>query len=392
MNKIVSFFLIPLVILVAGAGIFYFMMSSREAPAMKVPEKLVPFVRVFPAHEQSHLLEVRSRGTVRARTETRLLPEVSGRIIEVARSFAEGAFFSKDDVLLALDPLDYEQALTLARSQRTEVEWQLAREEAEATLALEEWREDNGDLPAPALTAHIPQLAAVRAREEAALATEKRARRNLERTQIRAPYDGRVLERQADLGQVVSPVTTLGRIYATDVLEINLPVPIDDFAFLNLPLDFDAHQSGRNGPDVTLQSSFAGQDFEWIGTIVRVQASVDPRSHMIDLVAAVTRSRDSPAAPGRPPLTPGMTVGARISGKTVAAGIAFPRAALRDDNTVLIVDDQNRLRFRVIDVLRADDSGVIVQAGISEGDRIVLTPLAVVTEGMQVRISDEEDR
>jgi RND family efflux transporter MFP subunit len=383
MKKFVTFFLIPIAIVLAGAGVFYLMMSSRETPAMKIPEKLVPIVRVYTAHEQSHQLEVQSRGTVRARTETMLLPEVSGRIVKVSPAFAEGAFFAEGDVLLRLDPLDYEQALSQARSQRTEVDWQLAREEAEAALALEEWQEDNGDLPAPPLTAHVPQLTAFRARQEAALATEKRARRNLERTQIRAPYDGRVVERMANLGQVVSPATPLGKIYATDVLEVNLPVPIDRFAFLELPLDFDSHRVGRAGPAVTLQSSFAGKDLEWVGSIVRIQAAVDPRSHMIDLIAAV---------PYKPPLTPGMTVGARIAGRSIASGIAFPRAALRDDNTVLIVDKQDRLRFRPVDVLRADDYEVIVQDGLTEGDRIVLTPLTVVSDGMQVRISGEEDR
>ena len=390
MNKLLKVVL-PIFVIGIGAAIGLAMIWSRAEPEKRRVEPLVPLVRVHHVVLQDVRLKVNSQGTVSPRTESVLVPEVSGRIIEVSPSFASGGFFEAGGLLLRVDPHDYRQALVQARSAVAQAELRRALELAEAEVAREEWTE-LGEGSATPLTLREPQLAEAEAALAAAHAAAEQARRNLERTEIRAPYAGRVREKLVDLGQFVARGAPLATIYAVDYAEIRLPLPDSDLAFVELPLGYRGEQDDASGPEVVLQANFAGRVHEWRGRIVRTEGVIDPKSRYVHTVARVRDPYGRGDDPDRPPLAVGMFVKAEILGRSVEDAAVLPRAALRGDGRVLVVDADERLRFRAVGILRSTRDEVIVSSGLNDGDRVCLSTLAAVTDGMRVRIVEDDGK
>jgi len=218
----------------------------------------------------------------------------------------------------------------------------------------------------------------------------RRAELDLERTRIRAPFDGRVREKHVDLGQFVNRGSPLARLYSVDVAEVRLPVRDADLAHLDVPAGFNG---GDAGPPVTLTAVVAGEPRTWQGRIVRSEGARDPRTRMLNLVAAVddpyVRHRagagDASAASARAPLPIGMFVEATIEGRRVPGVFEVPRTALRRDDRVFVVDESGTLRLRPVEILRADRERVWLRAGLEPGELVVVSPLDLATEGMAVR-------
>ena len=378
---------LPFAVIAIGAIVAVAMIRSRPEPEFRQVEPPVPLVRVQPVEIEDLLLVVHSQGTVNPRTESVLVPEVAGRVTEVAASFAAGGFFEEDDVLLTIDPHDYRQAVAEAAGRVAQAELRLERERAEAAVARQEWG-DLGEGDATPLTLHEPQLAEAEAATEATRATLRRAERNLARTEIRAPYAGRVRAKQVDVGQYVSPGTQLATVYAVDYAEVRLPLPDDDLAYLDLPLDYRGESGPGPGPRVLLRARFAGRLHEWEGRIVRTEGEIDPKSRMVHAVARVKDPYARGDDPGRPPLAAGLYVDAEIEGRVAGGVVVLPRSAVRDDGRVLVVTEDERLQFRAVEVLRRTQETVVVSSGLTEGERVCLSPLAAVTEGMRVRTGE----
>jgi multidrug efflux system membrane fusion protein len=380
--------LLPLVVVVGAGLVAYGMFLSRPPVETQAPVIAPPSVRVQRVTFDSVTLTVTSQGTVQPRTSSQLVPEISGPVIEVAPSFAVGGFFEAGDVLLRIDPYDYQQAVITGRSQVAQAELRLAQEEAEAEVARREWQ-DLGRGDASALTLRQPQLEDARASVASAEAALDRAARDLERADVKAPYAGRVQSKDVDVGQFVNKGNTIAHIYAVDSAEIRLPLPDEELAYVNVPLSYRG-ATRRSSPRVTISSNFAGREHTWDGRIVRTEGEIDPVSRMVHVVAEV---RD-PYAPGndprRPPLSSGMFVEAEITGSTVNDVVILPWAALRGRDQVLIVDEANRLRFRDVEILRSTSDEVLIRAGLAEGELVCISPLDTVTDGMVVRVVDDD--
>jgi RND family efflux transporter MFP subunit len=239
------------------------------------------------------------------------------------------------------------------------------------------------------LVLRIPQLAEARASYEAAQAELKQAELNLQRTKIAAPFDGRVRVKKVDVGQVVSLGVPLATVYAVDYAEIRLPVPDDEIGYLDCCLDYRTQNPAVLDIDVTISASYGGNLYKWSGKIVRVEGEIDPLSHMITLVARINDPYGRDGQSERPPLAVGMFVEAEILGRLVEDVALIPRSALRGDERVLIVDKDNKLHFRTVEVLRADFETVVISSGLDEGDRICISPLEAVVDGMEVRVVEE---
>ncbi len=380
--------LLPLVVVVGAGLVAYGMFLSRPPVETQAPVIAPPSVRVQRVTFDSVTLTVTSQGTVQPRTSSQLVPEISGPVIEVAPSFAVGGFFEAGDVLLRIDPYDYQQAVITGRSQLAQAALRLAQEEAEAEVARREWQ-DLGRGDASALTLRQPQVEDARASVAAAEAALDRAARDLERAEVKAPYAGRVQSKDVDVGQFVNKGNTVARIYAVDSAEIRLPLPDEELAYVDVPLSYRG-ATRRSSPRVTISSNFAGREHTWDGRIVRTEGEIDPVSRMVHVVAEV---RD-PYAPGndprRPPLSSGMFVEAEITGSTVNEVVILPWAALRGRDQVLIVDETNRLRFRDVEILRSTSDEVLIRAGLAEGEMVCISPLDTVTDGMVVRVVDDD--
>lgn len=380
--------LLPLGLVILGALGAVAMIRSRSKPEIREVEVAVPLVRVQRIDLRDVQLVVTSQGTVSPRTESTLFPEVAGRVIRVAPSFASGGFFEEGDVLLAIDSHDYRQTVVQAQATVAQAELRLAREQAEADVARREWHELGRGDPLP-LTLREPQLAEAAANLAAARATLSKAQRNLERTQIQAPYAGRVRSKQVDIGQYVTPGTPLATIYSVDSAEIRLPLPDAELAFVDLPLSYRGESEGGPGPSVLLRARFAGRTYEWEGRIVRTEGEIDPRSRMIHAVARVDDPYARGGDPTRPPLAAGLYVDAEIEGRVARQVAVLPRSALRGDDQVLVVSDDDRLHIRTVKILRITQDQVIIGSGLDEGERVCLSPLVAVTEGMRVRTTKE---
>ena len=379
---------LPLAVL-GGAG-FAAATMIRARPPVEIQDQVVtpPGVRVEEVTLGDVTLSVTSQGTVRPRTESQLVTEIAGRVTWVAPSFVEGGFFELGDVLVKIDPFDYQQAVVSARSQLAQARLRLAQEEAEAEVAVREWEELGRGDPRE-LTLRKPQLEEARASVEGAEANLERAKRDLERAEIVAPYAGRIRQKDVDIGQFIRVGDAVATVYAIDVAEIRLPLPDEQLAYLDLPLSYRGG-SDQPQPRVTLRATFAGEAHEWQGRIVRTEGEIDPVSRMVHAVAEVLDPYTRGPNQNRPPLAVGMYVEAEIAGHTARDVAVVPRAALRGRDRVLVVDAQDRLSFREIDILRATTDAIYVQGGLAEGDLVVVSPLDAPTEGMRVQLANAD--
>ncbi len=381
--------ILPLAVLGVSALAASAMVIMRPQVETQRPTVKPPLVRTEVVALGAKTMQVESQGTVNPRTESQLVPEVSGRVTWVAPSFVSGGFFEAGDVLVRIDPFDYEQALVAARAEVARSSVLLERERAEAELARTEWQELGRGAGSP-LMLREPQIAEAQAIVEAAGANLQRAKRNLERTVVRAPYAGRVREKRVDVGQYISVGAPVATLYSVDVAEVRLPLPDDELQYLDLPLVYRG-DSDDDGPNVTLTATFAGGTHEWEGRVVRTEGEIDPRSRMVHVVAQVENPYGRGDEPGRPPLAVGMYVRARIHGRTIEDVAILPRTALRPDGNVWVVDADGRLRIRSVAVLRTDREHVYISSGLSEGERVCVSALEVVSEGMRVRVAGAPD-
>ena len=353
---------LPVAVMLVGLLVSGAMFTLKPEAPTQTPVTVIPQVRVVEVKMIDLPLIVRSQGTVKPRTESQLVPEVTGRIIEVSPSFVAGGFFEAGDVLLRIDSHDYEQVIVQREAEITAAQLRIAEEEAEKELA--QWGWDRiGTGEARSLTMREPQIASAKASLAAAQASLKTARRNLARTQVRAPYAGRVRDKSVDRGQFVTMGAPVARIYAVDVAEIRLPLPDNELAHLDLPLNYRGDAGPIRGPRVRLRANFAGQVYEWQGQIVRTEGEIDTRTRMVHVVAEVNNPYGRGADPNRPPLAAGMFVEAEIEGRIAEQVAALPRAALRGNNQVLVVDNDERLQHRDVTLLRTTPTHIIVDRG-----------------------------
>lgn len=389
MMKTILKIVLPLVVLALAVVGSIAMYNARPEVETQRPEILPPLVHVQEVTKQALQLTVKSQGTVSPRTESQLVPEVSGRVVWVSPKLVSGGFFEEGEVLLRIDSLMYKQAVIRARAEVSQRKLRLAQEEAEAAVARKEWK-DLGEGEASPLTLREPQLEDARASQAAAEAALEQAQYDLERTEIKAPYAGRVRQKSVDVGQFVPVGSPMATIYAVDFAEIRLPLPDCDLAFLMLPLVYREDTEGDHSPPVLLRAHFAGKEHTWEGRIVRTEGEIDPVSRMVHAVARVKNPYGRGENPDRPPLGVGLYVGAEIQGLRVEDVVVLQRAALRGTNRVWVVDQGGTLRFRDVVILRTTRDEIIVESGLEAGELVCLSPLGAVTDGMKVRIPDPE--
>lgn len=375
-----------LVVLLLGGAVILMLNLTKEEVDEEVTEVQPRIVRVVDAVPSSRQIVVASQGAVEPRVAIALQAEVSGRIVEVSDSFVSGGFFEKGDVLFQIDPRDYELAVVRAEARVAEALQRQIREKAEAEQARKEWAQLGTGKASP-LVLREPQLMEAEARLKSAKADLAEANLRLERTALKAPFNGRVTGKNVDIGQVVSPGLNAAEIYATDRLEVRLPLTDRQIALLDLPFS-KASQSGHQ-PVVTLHATFGGAEREWKARIVRTEGVVDKISRVVYAVASV---EDQSAQDGANtfPLTVGLFVEARIEGRFFDNVVSIPRESVRQDGTVLVVGEDNRLHFRDVEVLQATRDTSYVRLEISDGERICVSPIDMPTENMEVSVVDDE--
>jgi RND family efflux transporter MFP subunit len=369
--------LVAVVFLLCGVWGMVALRASKPPKESRVPDAPAPVVQVVRAEPQRQPIVIQGQGTVRPLRETHLVPQVSGKVLFTSDRLLAGGLFNAGDDLLRIDPVDYELAVTLARArvQDAEADYVLALQESEA--AVQEWRDLNPGMEPPDLVARKPQLSAAKANLDAERADLRKARLQLDRTRLRAPFDGVVSEKQVDIGQYVTPGQVLATLYGTRAAEIVVPLPSRSLRWIDVPGFTSGDSEGSPG---VVRAALAGAMRTWKAQVVRAEGRIDEKTRMINVVVRV----DQPYAQ-RPPLAAGLFADVEIKGRTLDNAALLPRAALRPNAQMWVVDSDDRLYTRTVRVAHLTTDGVIVDQGLAAGDRVVISQLKAVAEGMVVR-------
>jgi RND family efflux transporter MFP subunit len=381
-RRIIHVFITLLLISLGIVGMAALKASKPKLEKQKPPTPL-PVVRSIQVTTGPRSVIIRGEGTVRPLREISLVPQVSGKAISVSPALVDGGDFKKNDILLRIDPIDYQLAVTLAEAKVKDSESRLELAKEEAAVAREEWRllqsedAEEGGEPPPPLVAKEPQLAAARAKLEADQADLRKAILNLKRTVLRAPFDGRVSQENVDVGQYVTTGQSLATLYSTEAAEIVVPLEDKDLYWFHVP-----GFTPGDGPGATaeVRARIAGRDLTWPGEVERVEGRLDERTRMVDVVVRVRK----PYA-RKPPLAIGLFVAVHIEGRTLPEAALIPRTGLRQGGVVWLVDQEGRLRFRKVQVAHAEGENVMIESGLQEGELVVISTLKMVTDGMAVR-------
>ena len=375
---------LPIILIVAAALAAAALFAARTPAVQKPAPPPTLLVDVAVAKREPVTFEVRSQGVVVPRTRTTMVSEVSGTIVEVSAAFVAGGFFAKGDILVRIDPRNYLTAMKRATAAVAQAKTKVATENALAGYAVEDWERlrslDVADRPASDLTLRKPQLAEAVAGLESAEADLEKATGDLSRTVIRAPYDGMVREKRADIGQFVNTGTPLAETFATDYAEIRLPIPQTDLKYLELG---KLHEDGSL--KATLWADIGGTSRNWVAEIVRTEGVFDVDTRVLHLVAQV----QEPYASGREPLRIGTFVSAAIEGTDAGEIFVIPRHSLERGKTLWMVGKDMTIRPRDLDVVRADEGFAYVAAGLRDGERYTVTPPENSLPGMRIRVNSE---
>jgi RND family efflux transporter MFP subunit len=359
-------------------------------------------VETINLESSSYPVWIESYGSADPLTKTQLVSDVSGRVISVSNNIRAGASFKSGDTLLTIDPRDFEIEVDVAKSSVADAWVKYKQELAQADIAEHDWNVKPGTVEGRDLALRKPQVAAALAGYDAAKARLAKAQLNLERTEVKAPFDGKVLKQMVDLGQVLNPSQTIAEIYSTDYIEVRLPVKAQDLAHINLPADLinldDITQT--NLPKVTFEGELGGKTYTWQGKLVRSEGAFDASTRMLYLVAKL----DNPFVSTNqlPALRVGQFLRAKIQGKALNNVYAIPRSAVSQNNMIAVAEKGVLKKYK-INPLWTDANSVIIAADsnnndlsttvavINSSDQLILTPTANLASGTRVKSLNQAD-
>ncbi len=367
---------IPLLILVASVGIYQVLHATKPEPEKKEDAVRPLSLFVESVRQVDKTLNVQVTGEVRARNEIDLVAQVSGRIVRLSDAFTEGSAVAPGEVLIEIDDRDYRVAVASAEARVAEAEVRLEQALADADVA----RKLLIDRVNPtALALKKPQVAQARAALKAAKVELQRAELDLERTKLTVPFNGRVKSRVAGLGQFVTPGTPLGRVFATDQVEVRLALTDAQLRTLGKQMGYVA-QSEAEAPRVVFSNAMAGTTHHWHGYLKSVDAAVDSHTRSIYALAVLDEPYQQDA---EIPMAVGMYVEASIAGREVSSATLIPRSALRPGNVVFTVEE-GVLRRHPVDVIFQDDEFALLNSGVQPGQDVVVSPIRNPIDGMAV--------
>jgi len=374
--------LVPALIVVGGFAVMFLLIASRKKPEQKTATFPGVLVETIVAKPDSHRAEIAGTGTVRAKQEISLAPQVGGRVDWVSDLFVNGGQFRRGDVLCRIEEIDYELAVDQAEARVAQAEVALAIEKAQADVARREWermresqQQMHSDLP-DALVLREPQMKQAESNLASARASLRQAELALERTKVKAPFDGRVKREFVDIGQMVAPGAQIGIIYSTDVAEIEVGIPIDELAWLELP-----------GSTATVTLRAADLAYSWSGHVDRTLGVLDSIGRLARVVVHVEKPYEL-RADGGPELAVGSFVSVAIRGKQVADVTPLPAHALRSGNILWIATSADTLELRSVRPFFHAADSVYIGNELRAGEKIVTSGINGAANGLKLRIAN----
>lgn len=393
MNKLKKLLKIsaPVLVLLAGFAILKVLADTRPEPEKVDEAQRLISLYVDEVQADSVRVSVETQGEVRPKTEIELISQVSGRIVMMSENFSDGASFAAGSTLLKIDDTDYQLALIRAQARVASAQTELERQQATRAIKEKEWQSDRkrGEQPTD-FALNLTQVSEAEAMLRSAQADLRQANLDLQRTEIRVPFDGRVRLRNVGIGQFVAAGTSLGRVFSTDIVEVRLPLTDTQLVELNLPLGYTA-PSVEQAPVVHFSARLGHRDYQWQGRITRVNAAVDENTRLIYATAEVRDPYGAAANDGMP-MAVGMFVNAQIDGVAERDAQVIPRLALRNDDQVYVINKDNRLEIRTVEVLSTSAERVLVSDGLLPGEQVVTSTLPNAVDGMQVEPIFRQDQ
>ena len=369
--------ILPFVVLSVAVLLFFVFASMKKPPAEKPKVDNRPVVVVEEVKPIDYTHTINAYGLVTGKYETELVAQVSGQVLYVSDAFVRGGFVRKGDVLAKIDPSDYEAALIEAEASVANAQAALIQEKAQGKVAEREWAQITQGQPTE-LSLRKPQLAQEIARLKSAEAGLKRAKRNVERTIIRAPYDALIEARKIGLGSYVNTGSMLGKVMSVNTAEVRLPVADKELAYLE--------NYGENA-EVNIKTSLAGKAHTWTGKIIRSEGVVDSNSRMTYLVAQFIDpygiNSDKPA------LKFGSYVTASITGDKAGKVVVVPRHLIVE-GSVSVLGDDKLLELKPVTILREKGKQAIISDGLEAGDKLIVSALDYPLAGMELALPEDK--
>ena len=368
----------PILIILIGSFFAFVISVSSPKPqkGIELPKPTPVFYEVI--SKKDITLKILTNGEVRPLNEINLISQVSGQIVKAADEFVDGGIIKAGSPLVWIDDRDYKLAVISAESRVAQASKLLEREIAESELAKNDW-EELGLGEASPLTLRIPQLKEAEAAEKAALADLEKAKLNLERTVVKLPFQGIIRQKKTGVGQFVGTGSILATAFSTEEVLIALPLTDTELSYLGLPLAYEEEKL-FSGPKVNFYSLVSNKKSEWTGRIVRTSGSIDPLTRLVYVYAEVVNPYQL-----SPPLAIGMFVDAVIEGKTIKDGFLVPNSAINNNSDIFVINASDSLEIRKIEVLGTENDYVIIKGEISEGERVVVSPLNNAKAGMALK-------
>ncbi len=381
-------YFIPPIIIIAGIAIMVGLTASKKKPPKAEHTFSGILVEATKATIETRTATIRGHGTVKPLHEITLSPQVSGKIEWVDSRLVAGGRFNKGDELIRIEQEDYELAVKQAQAAVAGAKYALAVANADAEIALKEWKEmqsarnvltsGSNDSKPDALVLREPQLHQAEANLLSAEASLELAELRLSRTVISAPFNCMVRNKSVDLGQNINMGVPIATIYSTDIAEIELGVPIAELLWMDVP-----------GASATVELNLNDNDqFVWEGMVVRNLGVIDPRERLARVVVQV-KNPYKQVSGNTPALSVGTFVEVKIEGREIADIIPMPRKVIREGTTVWIVLPDNTLDIRKVIIERLTSTEALISDGLHSGERVIMSQISGAAPGLKVRMVGE---
>jgi len=384
-------FFVGLGIIFASVAVVFALKALKPETEKEETAKAPLVVRTVEAVHKEQIVFSTFQGEVRAKTDIELVTQVTG-MMSVSDKFIEGGEFKAGETLLQIDDSDYLVALKSAQASVASAQVDLDIELATAATNAKEWRELQGKPieEANPLRLNKPQIDRANARLDAAKAELAAANLNYNRTKISAPFDGRIMSKSAELGQFMSRGSSIGRVFATQTMEVRIPMTDVQISELGLTLGYSANEPGNQRLPATVTALFGSEQRLWHGFVRSVDASVDSTTRLLFATVVVDKPFEQQSGQSVP-LVPGLFVDVQLSSPNKLVGLEVPRTALRNGNQVYVYQD-DKLGVKNVKTVYTSREMVILSedqtSQLALGDRVITSPVPGAYEGMPVKLPE----
>ncbi len=359
--------------------------STKAKPKKRAPRAvLVEIKKLYPGSKQ---LRISAMGIVKPAQEVEIKSKVSGTLLSIGDNVIPGGFVQENEVLFQLDPVDLKISARQLSSELKKAKSNLELEKGNQRVSKKEY-ELLGETVQPeerALILRQPQLKNLTAALEIVQAKLESAELDIKRTTIRAPFNGVIQSRYVDVGSQIGIATPLSHLVGTDEFWVEVTLPVNKLQWLELPIG-----NSDQGSIAIIKSGFErSESTSREGRVIRLAPDLEEKGRMAKLLVSVKAPLSQQRDGYKIPLLLGSFVQVEILGTYLDDVVILERKYLRDGEHVWILNEDNRLTIRKVEIVYKDRDLVCLRK-IQKGERVIVSDLPVAVEGMelQVRRSD----